>query len=146
MQNDDIELLQLLRNTEPTQQSSRVGEISNLMTCIVQHRLEGRSQRIPREASRRRVQPRLLLLPSVDGGYDRSEIIASPFGVAYGCLPVITPPRMRAVVTAGFMLVVNLGMLLGPPLAGFCNERLFPQADGVRWSLLTVTPVFCHGT
>lgn len=67
---------------------------------------------------------------------------ASPFGLAYGSLPVIAPARMRAVVAGLFMCIVNLGMLLGPPLAGFCNERLFPQADGVRWSLLTVTPVF----
>jgi MFS family permease len=68
--------------------------------------------------------------------------VASPFGLAYGSLPVITPAPMRAVVTAGFMLVVNLGMLLGPPIAGFFNERVFPGADGVRWSLLTLTPLF----
>jgi MFS family permease len=67
---------------------------------------------------------------------------ASPFGLAYGSLPLITPPPMRAVVTSVFMCVVNLGMLLGPPIAGLFNERLFPQADGVRWSLLTLTPLF----
>jgi MFS family permease len=67
--------------------------------------------------------------------------VASPFGLAYGSLPVITPAPMRAVVTAGFMLVVNLGMLLGPPITGFLNERIFPGAEGVRWSLLTLTPV-----
>ncbi len=66
----------------------------------------------------------------------------SPFGLAYGSLPVIAPPAMRAVVTSVFMCVVNLGMLLGPPVAGFFNERVFPQEDGVRWSLLTVTPLF----
>ena len=66
----------------------------------------------------------------------------SPFGLAYGSLPVIAPPAMRAVVTSVFMCTVNLGMLLGPPIAGFFNERLFPQADGVRWSLLTMTPLF----
>ena len=68
--------------------------------------------------------------------------VAAPFGLAYGSLPVITPAPMRAVVTAGFMLVVNLGMLLGPPIAGVFNERIFPGADGVRWSLLTLTPLF----
>jgi MFS family permease len=68
--------------------------------------------------------------------------VASPFGLAYGSLPVITPPPMRAVVTAGFMLVVNLGMLLGPPIAGLFNERIFPGPQGVRWSLLTLTPIF----
>jgi MFS family permease len=49
---------------------------------------------------------------------------------------------MRAVVTSVFMCVVNLGMLLGPPIAGLFNERLFPQAEGVRWSLLILTPLF----
>jgi MFS family permease len=65
--------------------------------------------------------------------------VPSPFGLAYGSLPVITPPAMRAVVTSVFMFVVNLGMLLGPPIAGFFNERLFPQPDGVRYSLSTLT-------
>jgi MFS family permease len=68
--------------------------------------------------------------------------VASPFGLAYGSLPVIAPASMRAVVTSVFMFVVNLGMLLGPPIAGLFNERIFPQADGVRWSLLCVTPLF----
>jgi MFS family permease len=67
---------------------------------------------------------------------------SSPFGLAYGSLPVIAPPRMRAVVTSVFMCVVNLGMLLGPPIAGFFNERVFPQQEGVRWSMLTMVPVF----
>jgi MFS family permease len=65
--------------------------------------------------------------------------VPSPFGLAYGSLPVIAPPAMRAVVTSVFMFVVNLGMLLGPPIAGFFNERLFPQPDGVRYSLSTLT-------
>jgi MFS family permease len=68
--------------------------------------------------------------------------VASPFGLAYGSLPVITPPAMRAVVTSVFMVVVNLGMLLGPPIAGVFNERIFPGNDGVRWSLLTMAPLF----
>jgi MFS family permease len=68
--------------------------------------------------------------------------VSSPFGLAYGSLPVITPAPMRAVVTSVFMLVVNLGMLLGPPIAGVFNERVYPGSDGVRWSLLTLTPIF----
>jgi MFS family permease len=72
--------------------------------------------------------------------------VSSPFGLAYGSLPVIAPASMRAVVVSVFMLVVSLGMLLGPPIAGFFNERIFPDGDGVRWSILTVTPVFgCLG-
>jgi MFS family permease len=66
---------------------------------------------------------------------------SSPFGLAYGSLPVITPGSRRAVVTSVFMLVVSLGMLLGPPLAGLFNERIFPSPTGVRWSLLTLTPI-----
>jgi MFS family permease len=65
--------------------------------------------------------------------------VPSPFGLAYGSLAVIAPPAMRAVVTSVFMFVVNLGMLLGPPIAGLFNERLFPQPDGVRYSLSTLT-------
>jgi MFS family permease len=68
--------------------------------------------------------------------------VSSPFGLAYGSLPVIAPAPMRAVVTSVFMLVVNLGMLLGPPIAGLFNEHIYPGAGGIRWSLLTVTPIF----
>jgi MFS family permease len=68
----------------------------------------------------------------------------SPFGLAYGSLPVIAPPRIRATVTSVFMFVVSLGMLLGPPLAGFFNQHVFPTAEGVRYSLITVT-VLCGG-
>jgi MFS family permease len=67
---------------------------------------------------------------------------ASPFGLAYGSLPVIAPAKMRAVVASFFMCIVNLGMLLGPPIAGLFNERIFPEVEGVRWSILTVTPIF----
>jgi len=67
---------------------------------------------------------------------------SSPFGLAYGSMPVIAPASMRAVVVAVFMCTVNLGMLLGPPIAGLFNEHVYPEADGVRWSLLTLTPVF----
>ena len=71
--------------------------------------------------------------------------VPSPFGLAYGSLPVIAPAAMRAVVTSVFMFVVNLGMLLGPPIAGFFNERLFPQPDGVRYSLSTLTLICGSG-
>jgi MFS family permease len=37
------------------------------------------------------------------------------------------------------MFIVSLGMLLGPPLAGFFNQHVFPSAEGVRYSLITVT-------
>lgn len=68
--------------------------------------------------------------------------VNSPFGLAFGALPVITPPSMRAMVAAVYMFVVSIGMMLGPPLAGLVNEQIFPQHDGVRYSLLVVTMLF----
>ncbi|MDX1580785.1 MAG: MFS transporter, partial [Alphaproteobacteria bacterium] len=68
--------------------------------------------------------------------------VNSPFGLAYGALPVITPPQMRAQIAAVYMFVVSLGMLLGPTVAGVFNEQIFPGPDGVRYSLMTVTSLF----
>lgn len=68
--------------------------------------------------------------------------VNSPFGLAFGALPVITPPQMRATVAGVYMFVISLGMMLGPPLAGLVNEQVFPQADGVRYSLIALTLVF----
>jgi MFS family permease len=68
--------------------------------------------------------------------------VNSPFGLAFGALPVITPPQMRATIAAVYMFVMSLGMMLGPPLAGLVNEQLFPQADGVRYSIILLTLVF----
>jgi MFS family permease len=69
-------------------------------------------------------------------------LINSPFGIAAGSLPVITPPHLRAQVAAVYMLVGAFGMMLGPPIAGAFNEYLFPGTDGVRYSLITLTSVF----
>ena len=68
--------------------------------------------------------------------------VNSPFGIAAGALPVITPPHLRARVAAGYMLISALGMLFGPPLAGAFNEFIFPQPDGVRYSMITMTCFF----
>ncbi len=68
--------------------------------------------------------------------------INSPFGVAAGALPVITPPQIRAQVAATYMLVGALGMMLGPPLAGMFNQYIFPGPEGVRFSIITLTCVF----
>lgn len=69
-------------------------------------------------------------------------LVNSPFGLAYGALPVITPPQMRAMIAAIYMFVVSVGMMLGPPLAGLFNEQIFPQSDGVRYSLIALTIIF----
>ncbi|MCY3641935.1 MAG: hypothetical protein OXH37_13065 [Gammaproteobacteria bacterium] len=41
-----------------------------------------------------------------------------------------------------YLFVSALGMMLGPPIAGAFNEYVFPDADGVRYSLVTVSSVF----
>ncbi len=69
-------------------------------------------------------------------------LVNSPFGIAYAALPVITPPQMRAQVAAFYMLVVSVGMMLGPPLAGTFNEHIFPGPGGVRYSLISLTLIF----
>ena len=68
--------------------------------------------------------------------------VNSPFGIASAALPLITPPNLRAQVAAVNMLVGAVGMMLGPPLAGYFNEQIFPGADGVRYSLISLTTFF----
>ncbi len=68
--------------------------------------------------------------------------VNSPFGIATGALPVITPPPLRARVAAVYMLVVSIGMMLGPPIAGAFNEYLFTEAEGVRYSMISLTCIF----
>lgn len=68
--------------------------------------------------------------------------VNSPFGVANGALPLITPPPLRAQVGAVNMLVGALGMMLGPPIAGVFNEQVFPGTEGVRYSIATLTLLF----
>lgn len=69
-------------------------------------------------------------------------MVNSPFGIASGALPVITPPHLRARVAAVYMLTGAIGMMFGPPLAGFFNEFVFPSAEGVRYSMITMTLFF----
>lgn len=68
--------------------------------------------------------------------------VNSPFGIAAGALPVITPSHLRARVAAVYMLVGATGMMFGPPLAGAFNEFIFPGAEGVRYSMMTMTSFF----
>ena len=65
--------------------------------------------------------------------------VNSPFGLAYGALPVITPPPMRAQVAAFYMLVVSGGMAFGPVIAGIFNDHIFTGDNGVRYSLIALT-------
>ncbi len=68
--------------------------------------------------------------------------VNSPFGLANGSLPVIAPAAIHAQVAAVYLFVVSLGNLLGPPIAGFFNETVFPSDDGVRFSMISVTLIF----
>ena len=68
--------------------------------------------------------------------------VNSPFGIAAGALPVITPPHLRARVAAVYMLAGSIGMMFGPPLAGAFNEYVFPEPEGVRYSMMTMTAIF----
>ena len=68
--------------------------------------------------------------------------VNAPFAMAYASLTVITPPPIRARVTAVYMMVVSMGMMLGPPVAGYFNEYLFPGTEGVRYSILSLTGSF----
>ena len=68
--------------------------------------------------------------------------INSPFGIAAGALPVITPPNLRAQVAAVYLFVTSVGMMVGPPITGAFNEYVFPEGEGVRYSLVTVSSIF----
>jgi MFS family permease len=60
-----------------------------------------------------------------------------PFGMAYGALPVIVPNQMRAQVAAIYLMLGSaVGMGLGPVVVGAINDHVFPEADGVRYSLM----------
>lgn len=69
-------------------------------------------------------------------------LVNAPFGLANGSLPVIAPAAIHAQVAAIYLFVVSIGNLLGPPIAGFFNEVVFPQADGVRFSIISVVMLF----
>ena len=65
--------------------------------------------------------------------------VNAPFGIANGSLPVIAPSVIHAQVAAIYLFVVSIGNLLGPPIAGYFNEVVFPEADGVRYSIISLT-------
>ena len=68
--------------------------------------------------------------------------VNSPFGMANGAIPVITPPNMRAVVASvSSLMSAILAMGLGPPVAGYLNDQVFTGPEGVRYSLMTMAIV-----
>ncbi|MBI1182222.1 MAG: MFS transporter [Alphaproteobacteria bacterium] len=67
--------------------------------------------------------------------------VNSPFGLAFGALPVITPAPMRAQVAAVYMLTASAGMAFGPVIAGAFNDHIFTGAQGVRYSMIALTAI-----
>ena len=60
-----------------------------------------------------------------------------PFGMSYGALPVIVPNHLRAQVSAVYLMMGSaVGTGLGPVLVGAISDHVFPQPDGVRYSLM----------
>jgi len=69
--------------------------------------------------------------------------VNAPFGLAAGALPVIAPPHMRAQVAAIYALIGAIfGMGVGPPIAGAINDYIFPEPDGVRYSIMLMMAIF----
>ena len=65
--------------------------------------------------------------------------INSPFGVANGAIPVITPANIRAQVAAvNALFGAFFGMALGPVVAGFFNDYVFTGQEGIRYSLMAM--------
>ncbi len=63
--------------------------------------------------------------------------VNSPFGIANGALPVITPTHLRARVAAVYMLTGAIGMDVYAPGRG--HERaIFPGIEGVRHCMITM--------
>ena len=85
-------------------------------------------------------------VPSIEWAYvlyvPAMLFVNAPFGLANGSLPVIAPSAIHAQVAAVYLFVVSLGNLLGPPITGFFNEVIFPEVDGVRYSIICVTVLF----
>jgi MFS family permease len=72
-----------------------------------------------------------------------SLMAAAPIGGGYATLQEITPPRMRAQVTALNGLLVNLiGAGLGPMSVGLATDFLFRNPARLPWSLAVVAAVF----
>lgn len=62
------------------------------------------------------------------------------FGVAAASLQVITPNRMRGVMTGLYLIFFNgLGVSLGPLVVGLSTDYLFADPMALRYSLIVVT-------
>lgn len=64
------------------------------------------------------------------------------FGAGPSLLPVISPPRMRALIVALYLLVANIiGQAGGPALVAIATDYVFGAPELVRYSLALVPPI-----
>lgn len=67
-----------------------------------------------------------------------------PSGGGYATLQEITPPRMRAQVTALNGLMVNLiGAGIGPLIVGALTDHVFHDAQAIHWAITAAAAVAC---
>ncbi|MGA7537688.1 MAG: MFS transporter [Steroidobacteraceae bacterium] len=69
-------------------------------------------------------------------------LAASPFGVAAAALQLVTPNRMRGLVSGLYLLAVNLiGATAGPAITGMLTDYVFHDAAKTGWSISIVGSV-----
>lgn len=62
--------------------------------------------------------------------------IAFPYGNAVAALQIVTPNRMRGLVSAIYLFVINIiGLGLGPPMVAALTQFVFADPDKLGWSL-----------
>ena len=65
-----------------------------------------------------------------------------PYGLGHAALAQITPPDIRGRVAAVYTIMGSIGNALGPPIAGFFNDVIFPEETGVSSSIMTMCIFF----
>lgn len=66
---------------------------------------------------------------------------AVTIGAAPTVIQQLTPNRMRATVSAGYLFIVNIiGLGLGPTVTAVISDTWFPTQDGIRFAIAIVAP------
>jgi MFS family permease len=69
-------------------------------------------------------------------------LMNTPFGLGQAALVQITPPDIKGRVAAIYTIMGACGNALGPPIAGFFNDVVFPEEGGISSSLMTMCIFF----
>ena len=69
-------------------------------------------------------------------------LMNTPYGLGHAALAQITPAEIRGRVAAIYTIVGATGNALGPPIAGFFNDVVFPEEGGVSSSLMSMCILF----